>query len=156
MPRRPPVDEDESLRSCSPSLCSVSTTVLAETQRCDGGCQKVRPLGELRVYDCGHVICGDCWTELSTGVLAEPAACRLGACRTKRKEAAACSSTTSTAEYLADTRSAFRQPTSPLRPPSRSSSACSCTGRTPTSSVNAALDEVRGDGTSDFREFFTQ
>uniref|UniRef100_A0A1I7SBA5 RING-type domain-containing protein n=1 Tax=Bursaphelenchus xylophilus TaxID=6326 RepID=A0A1I7SBA5_BURXY len=60
------------------------SSVLADTQKCDGPCKKLFNVSKLKVYDCGHVICGNCFTEMPLrGVAEADGRCLLGECRRK-------------------------------------------------------------------------
>lgn len=48
------------------STNSFSTSKLLETQECDGPCHKIINYSDLHIFSCGHVLCANCCSELTT------------------------------------------------------------------------------------------
>ncbi|KAI6202852.1 hypothetical protein M3Y94_00488600 [Aphelenchoides besseyi] len=92
---------------------------MMETQMCDGFCHKLCAMSDLRIYECGHVICGSCWTEMPTSILENSSVCRLGECGRKPTEV---HSSHSVADYLADARTQIHGSNE-----KEAVSSCSCT-----------------------------
>ncbi|CAD5228890.1 unnamed protein product [Bursaphelenchus okinawaensis] len=83
MSQPPSKSTSQSNASETDSESQLSTNShLVDTQQCDGPCKKLYSVSNLKIYNCGHVICGNCFTELPLkGIDDGGQQCMLGDCR---------------------------------------------------------------------------